>query len=138
MIKPDSSFPIFIVENLAAAKNFYLENFNFSIAFENEWYLHLVSEAGIQVGFMLPNQPTQPDMFKPAFNGSGVIFSFDVADAETAYAMAQEKSMDVVLELREEDWGQLHFCLKDPNGVYLDLVQAVEPSEEYKQGYTAE
>jgi uncharacterized glyoxalase superfamily protein PhnB len=138
MLKPDSSFPIFIVENLIAAKDFYLDNFNFSVAFENEWYLHLVSEAGIQVGFMLPNQPTQPEIFKPAFNGSGVIFSFEVSDAESAYAMAREKSLDVVLDLREEDWGQFHFCLKDPNGVYLDVVQAIEPSEEYKQGYTTE
>lgn len=138
MLKPDSSFPIFIVENLIAAKDFYLNNFNFSLAFENEWYLHLVSEAGIQVGFMLPNQPTQPEIFKPAFNGSGVIFSFEVSDAGSAYALAREKSLDVVFELREEDWGQFHFCLKDPNGVYLDVVQAIEPSDEYKQGYTTE
>ncbi len=48
---------------------------------------------------------------------------------------AQEKALNVVRELRSEDWGQRHFCIEDPNGLYLDVVQAIAPSEEYQQGY---
>ena len=57
MIKPNSAFPVFIVQNLDETKPFYSSYFGFGVAFENEWYLHLVSESGIQVGFMLPSQP---------------------------------------------------------------------------------
>ena len=130
MIKPNSSFPVFIVESLGKAKSFYVDHFGFGVAFENEWYLHLVSESGIQIGFMLPNQPTQPEIFKSAHPGNGVIFSLEVDDADSSYSEAVEKDLDVVLELRSEDWGQRHFCVKDPNGVYLDIVQAIEPTEE--------
>ena len=135
MINQNSSFPVFIVHSLDAAKSFYLNNFGFNVVFENEWYLHLISESGIQVGFMLPDQPTQPDVFQQAYSGDGVIFSMEVDDADAAFAEVKEKSLDVVLALRSEDWGQRHFCVKDPNGVYLDIVEAIDATEEYQQGY---
>jgi uncharacterized glyoxalase superfamily protein PhnB len=138
MIKPNSSFPVFVVQNLDVAKSFYSNYFDFNAAFENEWYLHLVSESGIQVGFMLPNQPTQPEIFHNAHDGNGIIFSLEVEDAESAFAEAKEKSLNIVLELRSENWGQYHFCIKDPNGIYLDIVQAIEPMVEYQQNYETE
>jgi catechol 2,3-dioxygenase-like lactoylglutathione lyase family enzyme len=135
MITAASSFPVFIVSNLDAAKAFYTANFGFGIAFENAWYLHLVSDAGIQLGFMLPAQPTQPEIFHPAYDGRGVIFSLEVEDVDAAYADARAQDLRIVLTLRSEDWGQRHFCLEDPNGIHLDIVQAIAPSVEYEQGY---
>jgi len=137
VIKPNSSFSVLIVNDLDKAKTFYVDNFGFSIAFENEWYLHLFSESGIQVAFMLPNQPTQPGIFKNQFDGNGFIFSLEVDDADQAYTHAKNNSLDIALDLKLEDWGQRHFALKDPNGVYVDVVQATEPTEEYKSGYEA-
>jgi len=138
MIKLNSSFPVFIIKSLSAAKEFYSENFGFSVAFESEWYLHLVSDSGIQAGFMLPEQPTQPKIFHSSYSGSGVIFSVEVNDADLAYSEAKEKGLDVVLDIRSEEWGQRHFSVKDPNGIYLDIVQAIEPTEEYQEGYGTE
>jgi len=138
VIEPNSSFPVFTVFNLDAAKMYYTSHFGFTVAFENEWYLHLVSEAGVQLGFLLPNQATQPDIFHKDFDGNGVIFSLEVDDVDTAYSEAREKSLNIVLELRSEDWGQRHFCVEDPNGIHLDIVQSIEPTEKYQQGYGAD
>ena len=138
MIDLKSSFSVFIVASLTKAKAYYVDNFGFSAAFENEWYLHLVSVSGIQIGFMLPDQPTQPDLFHKQHAGSGVIFSVEVDSADEAYAMAKERGLDIVVELRSEDWGQRHFSLKDPNGVLIDVVQAIEPTEAYQAGYATE
>ena len=135
MIQPASAFPVFIVTDLQAAKAFYTDNLGFGVAFENDWYLHLVSESAVQLGFLLPDQPTQPEMFHQAYSGSGAIFSIEVDDADAAYAFARNKSLKIVLELRSEDWGQRHFCIEDPNGVYIDIVQAIAPTEEYERGY---
>lgn len=135
VINPNSAFPVLIVKNLDSAKTFYINNFGFNIAFQNEWYLHLVSESGIQVAFMLPNQPTQPEIFQKQYNGNGLIFSLEVDDADQAYSHAMNKSLDIVLDLKSEEWGQRHFALKDPNGVYVDVVQATDSTEEYKSGY---
>ena len=48
------------------------------------------------------------------------------------------KKLKIVLDLRSEDWGQKHFSVEDPNGIYLDVVQAIEPTEEYQSGYVKE
>lgn len=135
-IETKSSFAVFIVKDLIEAKTFYVENFNFKVVFENEWYLHLVSDSGVQVGFMLPNQPTQPKIFHKPYDGNGVIFSLEVEDAKKAYTIAKESALNIVLELKAEDWGQYHFCIEDPNGLYLDIVQTIEATQEYTSGYT--
>ncbi|WKD50291.1 VOC family protein [Microbulbifer spongiae] len=132
MIDLMNSFPVFIVKDLKAAKNFYSKYFGFNIAFENTWYLHLISNSGVQIGFMLPDQPTQPNMFHKAYNGNGVIFSLEVEDADSAFAAAKQCALDIVLEIRSEDWGQRHFCVKDVNGIYLDIVQTIEATGEYR------
>ena len=138
MIEPKSSFPVFTVKDLIAAKSFYTDNLGFDAAFSNEWYVHLVSKSGVQVGFMLPELPNQPPIFQKPYCGEGVIFSLEVDDADAAFAAAKEKSLNIVLELRSEDWGQRHFCIQDPNGVHLDIVQVIEPTEEYRGDYGAE
>jgi len=138
MIEPQSSFPVFIVKDLDAAKSFYTENFGFDVVFSGDWYIHLLSKSGVQVGFLLPDQPTQPPIFQKPFFGEGVIFSLEVEDADAAFTLAKSKSLKVVLELRSEDWGQRHFAIQDTNGVYLDIVQSFEPTEEYRSDYVSE
>jgi catechol 2,3-dioxygenase-like lactoylglutathione lyase family enzyme len=137
MIEPKSSFPVFIVKHIDAAKSFYTENFGFDVVFSGGWYIHLVSKTGVQVGFMLPDQPTQPPIFQKPHSGEGVIFSLEVEDADAAFAVAKDNLLDIALELRSEDWGQRHFCIQDPNGVYLDIVQSFEPTEEYQSDYVS-
>lgn len=50
MIEPKSSFPVFTVEYLDAAKSFYADHFGFIVVFSSDWYIHLVSSFGVQVG----------------------------------------------------------------------------------------
>lgn len=138
MIELKSSFPVFIVKNLDVAKSFYTENLGFDVVFSGDWYIHLVSKSGIQVGFLLPDQPTQPPIFQKPCAGEGVIFSLEVEDADAAFTIAKSQSLNIVLELRSEDWGQRHFCIQDPNGIYLDIVQSFEPTEEYQSDYVSE
>lgn len=122
MIEPKSSFPAFIVKDLDVAKSFYTENLGFDVVFAGDWYIHLVSKSGVQVGFLLPDQPTQPPTFHRPYSGERVIFSLEVEDADAAYAAAKSKSLKIVLELRSEDWGQRHFCIQDPNGVHAESL----------------
>ena len=42
----------------------------------------------------------------------------------------------VVLSLRDEDFGQRHFILRDPAGNLVDVIQSIPASEEYAQSYT--
>lgn len=136
MIEATSSFPVFIVKDIPAAKAFYTEYLGFQIAFDGEWYIHLVTESGVQLGFLQPDHPTQPAIFHKPYSGEGALFSLEVEDVDKAYAYAKDKSLDIALELISEDWGQKHFCVKDPNGLILDIVESFEPTEEYQADYT--
>ncbi|GAM62400.1 glyoxalase [Vibrio ishigakensis] len=138
MIEPISSFPVFTVKDLDAANKFCAEELGFNAVFSGDWYLHMVSASGIQVGFLLPNQPTQPEIFQKAYSGDGVIFSLEVSDADKAYGVAQARGLNIVFELKSEEWGQRHFCIQDPNGIHIDIVQSFEPSEEYQSDYVGD
>ena len=138
MITAKSAFPVFTVENLELAKTYYIENLGFEAVFSGDWYIHLVSEAGIQVGFLLPNQATQPKIFQKQYSGEGVIFSLEVEEADAAFAIAKSKGLNTVLDIRSEDWGQRHFVIEDPNGIHIDIVESFEPTEEYQSDYVSE
>jgi len=135
MIKPLSSFPVYVVSDIESAKYFYVEYLGFTLVFSGDWYIHLVSESGVQIGFLLPDQATQPQMFRKAFDGSGALFSIEVEDSETAYSYAVQNDLNIPLELRSEDWGQKHFVIADPNGLMIDVVESFEPTDEYKSDY---
>ncbi|MEA2047002.1 MAG: VOC family protein [Campylobacterota bacterium] len=137
MIEPKSSFPVFTVKDLTAAKNFYTENLGFTVAFDGDWYIHLISTSGVQIGFLLPDQPSQPPIFQKPYLREGVIFSLEVEDVDASYTVAKSKSLNIVLELQSEEWGQRHFSIEDPNGIYIDILQYFEPTDEYQTDYVS-
>ena len=97
MIEPKNSFPVFTVRDLDAAKFFYPEYFGFDVVFSGDWYIHLISKSGVQVGFLLPDQITQPSIFHKPYTGEGVIFSLEVEDADVAFAEAKSNSLNKCL-----------------------------------------
>jgi uncharacterized glyoxalase superfamily protein PhnB len=72
-----------------------------------------------------------------SYVGEGVIFSLEVENADTAFAEAKSKSLKIVLDLRSEDWGPAALLYPRPNGVFLDIVQPFEPTEEYQSDYVS-
>jgi uncharacterized glyoxalase superfamily protein PhnB len=58
----------------------------------------------------------------------GFVISFEVKDAAVAYAQAQRLDVNLVMPLKEEDWGQIHFMVLDPAGFRVDVVQHLESS----------
>lgn len=135
MIKPKGSFPVFIIKDLSAARAYYTDYFSFSVVFDTDWYVHLVTEAGIEVGFMVSEYTAQPKEFQSECSGEGIVFSLEVDDADAAYEYAKDKKLNMIFDIKNEDWGQRHFVLRDPNGIMLDILQNTEVSAEYKDHY---
>lgn len=72
---------------------------------------------------MLPNQPHQPDFLQTAHAGKGIVLTFETNDATAEYDRLEEQSAPIIHDIRDEEWGQRHFILVDPAGVYVDVVQ---------------
>ena len=117
-------YPLLITEKLTECANFYVQYFGFTKVFEQDWYIHLVHEkSGAELAFMIPNADSQPKELHLGFNGNGMVYGFEVADAEEEYNRLKDTDINIVHALKTEEWGQKHFIAQDPAGVYIDVVE---------------
>jgi catechol 2,3-dioxygenase-like lactoylglutathione lyase family enzyme len=112
-----------VTEKLAVTKRFYQDVLNFGITFENEFYL-LLHTPGKQaeLGFLLPNHPTQQPIFRQPFSGNGMFLTIEVADVDVQYQRMKKLGVPIEIEIRDEPWGDRHFAVVDPNGIGIDIV----------------
>ncbi|QQS21068.1 MAG: VOC family protein [Candidatus Moraniibacteriota bacterium] len=117
-------YPVTVTSKLNESKAFYQEVFGFHVVFEADWYVQLLHEAsGIEIGLMKPNLESQSHQLHEEFPGKGIIYSFEVEDAAQEYEKIKKTSTHIFYPLITEEWGQIHFMLKDPAGVTIDVVQ---------------
>lgn len=128
MIDIQAIFPVMVAANLEEIKQFYTSVFGFNAVFyDPDFYLHLVSPStGAQLGFLMPNHPTQPQFLHAIMSTEGYVISLEVADAAKAYEEAKTMKLPIAMDLKEEVWGQIHFIVKDPAGFNIDIVQHLE------------
>lgn len=117
-------YPLVITDKIAECAMFYKDNFGFIAVFEQDWYVQLLHEkSGAELAFMQPNVKTQPIELHPGFTGGGIVLSLEVDDARAEWERLEDKGLDVIVSLRDEEWGQRHFIVTDPSGVFVDVVQ---------------
>ena len=51
-----------------------------------------------------------------------------VDNVDAIHERAQARDVDIVLSLRDEEFGQRHFMVRDPNGILVDVVKTIPPS----------
>ncbi|MBM9498749.1 VOC family protein [Leptospira sp. 201903071] len=117
---------------LQESKNFYTQTLGFQIKFENDWFLLLTlsDNPEFEIAFMLPNQEqVRKDYFRKEYSGSGVWIILESKDVQKDYETMKSNLAPIDLFLTEEEWGDVHFTLVDPNGIGIDIVQAKEVEE---------
>jgi uncharacterized glyoxalase superfamily protein PhnB len=122
-MKLQKLFPITITDKITECRDFYTKVFSFEVVFEAEWYIHMRHESGTELAVMLPNLENQPSIIHKQYFGEGVIYSFEVEDARKEYERIKKLGADICFDLKDEEWGQRHFMLKDPSGMVIDIVQ---------------
>ena len=132
MIAFQAMFPVVVVPDLASLKEFYVSAFGFeSVFYDPSFYLHLVSPAsGVQLGFLMQNHPSQPDFLHTKMAAEGFVVSFEVQNAANAFAEANAMNLTIVMPIKEEEWGQIHFMVEDPAGMRIDIVEHIEQPEQ--------
>ncbi|WP_295892147.1 VOC family protein [uncultured Vibrio sp.] len=131
MIEFSAMFPVMVAEDLEKLKAFYEAFFGFqSVYYQEDFYLHLVSmDTGVQLGFLVPDHPSQPEFLHRIMDSEGYVISLEVANATAAYEQANNANMTISMPLKEEVWGQVHFMVEDPAGINIDIVQHKTDSE---------
>ena len=122
-------YPGYISENLAETRAFFVDKLGFAPIFESEWFVLLKLE-GNQIGLMKPEQTGQAPIFRKAYGGSGAWITFDVPDVDLVYRRAKAAGIEILVDIRDEPWGERHFSAVAPGGLALDFVTYKGPLAE--------
>ena len=133
-----SFYPIVVTTRMAECREFYQRWFGLEILFEATWFVLLGRGDGTAtVAFMTPDHPSAPPGPEP-FNGRGMCLEFQVDDAQTEYERFVQGEAALGLLLRDEPFGQRRFGLFDPAGVWIDVVEQIEPEAGWWGRYAIE
>ncbi|CAG0930140.1 hypothetical protein TFLX_01617 [Thermoflexales bacterium] len=121
-------YPIIVTDNLFECRDFYARWFALEVSFESSWFILMFSAEGkASIAFMHPNHPSAPPG-PETFNGKGMCLEFQVVDAQAEHERFVRDGAPVSYALRAEPFGQRRFGLHDPAGVWIDVVEQIEPA----------
>jgi catechol 2,3-dioxygenase-like lactoylglutathione lyase family enzyme len=107
-----------------ASRDFYRELFGLVVSVElDDWYLQLMApnERSLNIGFVRPDHELLGD--RPSSPGAySLVLTVEVDDVDEAYTRARRMDAEIPLEIRDEDHGQRHFLVVDPNGLLLNVM----------------
>jgi catechol 2,3-dioxygenase-like lactoylglutathione lyase family enzyme len=137
-MKITSYYPVLMVEDVRATADFWARHFDFPPLFEADWYVHLRSsnDASINLAVLRGDHDTIPATGRG--RASGLLINFEVEDVDAVHARVAAEGLPILLPLRDEDFGQRHFITQDPNGVLIDIITPIAPSDAYAAQYAAE
>lgn len=130
-MKFNSFFPLIQVRDLAATAQFYQTHFDFTPVFASDWYMHLrgQSEAPFELAIIHFEHETIPERGRQPT--TGLILSFYVDDATAEAKRLEAAGATIAHSLRDEVFGQRHVIVADPNGVLIDIIEAIEPDADW-------
>jgi len=129
----EDAYPVVFVHDLAATTQFYSRTLGLDVLFESDFFVlfALPGEARGAVAFVLEDHPTSPPDGPAISPGASAFLTLQVADAAEACEQLVSAGTAIEYPLRDEPWGQRRFGLLDPHGVYVDLVEQIEPDPDF-------
>lgn len=130
-MKSTQYYPVLMVEDVAAISAFYQTHFHFRPLFESDWYVHLQSaeDAAVNLAILHGDHATIPELARG--RAAGVLLNFEVEDVDAVHVRVRAAGLPILLDLRDEDFGQRHFITRDPAGVLIDVITPIPMTGAY-------
>ncbi|ODT17567.1 MAG: glyoxalase [Kaistia sp. SCN 65-12] len=134
-MKITSYYPVIMTRDVAGTAAFYIKHFGFAALFDSGWYVHLqaTADARVNLAVLDGTHETIPESGRGTV--SGLLLNFEVEDVDAEHARLTAAGLPMLLELRDEAFGQRHFITADPNGVLIDVIKPIPPNAEYAAAY---
>lgn len=126
----EDAYPLIVTDRLHETRDFYIERLGMTVAFELDWVVFLAAPAGDSqrgVCFMAAGLDHQHPDHRVPYRGSSLILTFQVDDAPRELEELRTRGFEPDVGLKDEPWGQRHFMMRDPSGVWVDVVQQIDP-----------
>lgn len=134
-MKLTSFYPVIMTVDVRGTADFYRAHFRFETVFEADWYVHLHSslDPAVNLAILDTGHDTVPAAYRRPT--AGLILNFEVEDPDALYAEALAAGLPILAELKDEAFGQRHFITADPNGVLIDIIKPIPPSDAFAAQY---
>ena len=133
-----SFYSVLLTDKVKILSEFYQKYFQMHVTFESDWYVSLRKEGkegSFQLALLKSDHSTIPESFRN--RSKGIILNLEVEKADGMYEqLIKNSKLPVHLDIRDENWGQRHFITSDPDNNLLDIIEIIEPSEEFLAQYT--
>ncbi|WP_196259437.1 VOC family protein [Pelagibacterium limicola] len=133
-----SYYPVIMTDAVGPTAAFYVAHFNFKSLFDSDWYVHLQSVSNPRINLAILDGSHETIPVSGRGKVSGLLINFEVEDVDAEYARLRAEGLPILLDLRDEDFGQRHFITADPNGVLIDLIKPIPPKGGFAAQYAPE
>lgn len=124
-----SIFPVVPAADVRRSRDFYRELLALTVVFDSTWYAQLHGhDDTVQLGVVALGHDTVPASYR--HTPRGVLISVEVDDVDAVHERAVAAGHRIVLDLRDEDFGQRHFMTVDPDGLLVDVITVIPYSDE--------
>jgi predicted enzyme related to lactoylglutathione lyase len=111
-------------EQLSKSSDFYTKLFDFSIDYDSDWFVHLISkDKQLELGIIdINNEIVPKDIRKQP---TGTYITFVVANVDAVFKVAKANKFEVVQNPENTFYGQRRMLLKDPNNYIIDISSPI-------------
>lgn len=115
-------------DNLTESQNFYTKLFDFNVAYDSDWFIHLISkDNNLELGIIDRANEIVPKDFQK--NPQGFYITFVVENADELFKIAKAEKFEVISEPTDTFYGQRRLLLKDPDGTLVDISSPIKDFE---------
>ncbi len=133
-----SYYPVLMVGDVQASAAFYERHFEMKRLFDSDWYVHLQSIEDGRVNLAPLDGDHQTIPAEGRGRATGLLINFEVPDVDAVHERLAQAGLPILLSLRDEEFGQRHFITRDPDGVLIDVITPIEPSEAFLAQFAPE
>ncbi|GKX32390.1 MAG: glyoxalase [Rhizobiaceae bacterium MnEN-MB40S] len=137
-MKSSQYYPVLMTDDVAGTAKFYRTHLRFRPVFDSDWYVHLQSSEDDSVNLAILQGDHETIPASGRGRASGLLLNFEVDDVDAVYARMKADGLEMLLDLRDEPFGQRHFITQDPNGVLIDIIKPIPPTAEFLAMYGTE
>ena len=114
-------------DKFAESKYFYTKLFDFTVDFESDWFIHLISkDKNFELGIIDKSNDLIPKEFQ--HNPQGFYVTFVVESVDKLMEIVEVEKFEIVNPPMDTFYGQRRLLLKDPNGALVDISSLIKRS----------
>lgn len=119
---------VVLAKDVRAASDFYTAHFGFRALVVLEWFASHQHPAHDQIFFdiVLEGHPAAGEGLRAA-QTQGVMLALLVDDCDREYQRLRTAGAPILMEPRDEPWGQRRCQIQAPDGVVVEVIQRIPP-----------